>query len=100
MMGSSRWRHQAQAYQFLATAQGQWGLRHSVGLALWEHVAEHGDYPSRSEIQRIYETVQRNHERVAAGNLGVCGPALTAIWEKRMECERELAEKHLIGAAA
>lgn len=99
-MGGHRWRYQAQAYQFLATAQGQWGLRHGCGLALWEHVAEFSSFPSRNEIQRIFEAVNRNRECVESGNLGICAGPLTAIWQRRMEIEAELARQHLVEVAA
>lgn len=96
MMGETRWRYQGQADQFLRTAQGQWALRHGCGRALWEHVAEFSSYPSRSEIQRIYEAVQRNQARSDAGELN---SAFQAMWDHRLLVESRLANQFLQAAA-
>lgn len=97
MRPSPRWQYAAAAYQFLGTAQGQWGLRHGCGLALWEHVAEFSSYPSRAEIQRIYETVGRNQARYDEGTLI---PALRKLWQSRMARESQLAAQYLNSSAA
>lgn len=95
MMGESRWRWPRQADQYMATPQGQWALRHGCGLALWEHVAEFGTYPSRNEIQRQYEGVERNRARFEGELVGVIA-TLATMWKARMKREAELAEQFLV----
>ncbi len=113
-----RWPFALQAYDALATAQGQWCLRHSCGLAYWERIAEgetqrdeRGNRrqvdPPRPrqhpldprEVREIADTVERNRERAAAGFIGPAAEALTAMWQKREVKEQSLASQFLEIAA-
>lgn len=100
MKGESRWRYRVQANQFLTTSQGQWALRHGCGVALWEHVAEFSSYPSRSEIQRIYDSVQRNMATFSQEYGSGPMVALAKFWQARMAREQQLAQQFLQPSAA
>lgn len=114
-----RWPFAPQAYEALETAQGQWCLRHSCGLAYWERIAEGAvrkdergnriqiqppqprDTPlDPREVREIHDAVQRNRESVASGAGGPFASRFAAIWHKRETRESHLAAQYLNSSAA